>query len=187
RSAVKEIGKHILRLFKQFAKSTRIMRSVGDGKEVKLFYFSSSDLSSDDIIFDTENELTQTPAQKKTAVLEMLASGLLADENGALSNRTKVKVLEVLGYGSLSNAQDINTLHTGKAEKENIELEFNDLQTGEFDNDEIHVEEHVRKLLSLENEKLGDSDYKLRIKKHIAIHKQKLKEIAIANSINQTK
>lgn len=171
RSAVKEIGKQIIRLFKQFATTTRIMKCLGEGKEVKLFYFSSSDLSSDDIVFDTENELSQTPAQKKTAVLEMLSSGLLGDENGKLSSRTKVKVLEILGYGSLANAQDINGLHASKAEKENIELADKDLEIDEYDEHDVHCEEHLRKLLSLDNEKLGSSVYKERLTKHLNLHK----------------
>ncbi|MBQ3234798.1 MAG: hypothetical protein IJA97_01395 [Clostridia bacterium] len=181
RSAVKEIAKQIIRLFKQFAVSTRIMRSVGEGKDVKLFYFNASDLSSDDIVFDTENELTQTPAQKKTAVLEMLSSGLLADENGKLSSRTKLKVLEILGYGSLANAGDINSLHVGKAEKENIELEHADLEVGELDDHALHVEEHLRKLLSMDNEKLGENEYKKRIKAHVQKHNELILKSALAN------
>ncbi len=172
RTAVKNIGKHVIRLYRQFATSTRIMRSLGDGKQVKILYFTSSDLSSDDIVFDTENELTQTPAQKKTAVLEMLSSGLLYDENGTLSSRTKVKVLEILGYGSLGNAQDIITLHASKAEKENIELEKRDVGIDELDEHSVHVEEHIRKLLSLDNENLTDSEYKKRIRAHVNLHKK---------------
>lgn len=170
RNAIKEIGKQVIRIFRQFAKNTRIMRSIGEGKAVKLFYFNSSDLSSDDIVFDTENELTQTPAQKKTAVLEMLSSGLLTDESGRISSRTKVKILEILGYGSLANAQDIITLHASKAEKENLELSDSDVKVDGLDDHSVHVEEHLRKLLSLDNENLRDSSYKQRIKKHIAEH-----------------
>ena len=186
RSAVKERGKQIIRLFKQFAVSTRIMRSAGEGKQVKTFYFNSSDLSSDDIVFDTENELTQTPAQKKTAILEMLSSGLLGDENGNLSSRNKIKILEILGYGSLANAQDINSLHYGKAERENLELQTRDLAPDEFDEHNLHIEEHLRKLLSLDNEKLGESDYKNRIKKHLTLHRQKLEESGLKEILKQT-
>ena len=187
RSAVKEIGKHVIRLYRQFAKNTRIMRSIGEGKSVKLFYFNSSDLSSDDIIFDTENELTQTPAQKKTAILEMLSSGLLQDDSGRLSSRTKIKVLEILGYGSLSNAQDIVSLHVQKAEKENIELIGLDLPVDEFDDHDVHIEEHLRKLLSLENEKLGDSEYKTRIKNHVIKHKKLILNQNLSDISNQIK
>ncbi len=172
RSAVKDIGKHIIRLYRQFAKNTRIMRCLGEGKSVKLFYFNSSDLSSDDIVFDTENELTQTPAQKKTAVLEMLSSGLLTDDSGRISSRTKVKILEILGYGSLSNSQDLISLHSQKAEKENLELLDREIPVDELDDHGVHVEEHLRKLLSLDNEKLGQSEYKDRIKNHVAEHKK---------------
>lgn len=179
RQAVKEIAKHVIRLFRQFATGTRIMRCLGEGKSVKLFYFNSSDLSSDDIVFDTENELTQTPAQKKTAVLEMLSSGLLSGENGSVSARTKMKILEILGYGSLSNAQDLLSLHTAKAEKENLEMIDKEIQVGEFDDHQVHVEEHLRKLLSLDNENLNDNKYKKRIKNHVTLHKKELLKTAI--------
>ena len=187
RSAVKDIGKHVIRLYRQFAKNTRIMRCIGEGKAVKLFYFNSADLSSDDIVFDTENELTQTPAQKKTAVLEMLSSGLLTDDSGRISSRTKIKILEILGYGSLSNAQDIITLHSQKAEKENLELMERDLPVDELDDHGVHVEEHLRKLLSLDNERLGASEYKTRIKKHVQEHKKLQFADNIANFEKQLK
>ena len=187
RSAVKDIGKHVIRLYRQFAKNTRIMRCIGEGKAVKLFYFNSADLSSDDIVFDTENELTQTPAQKKTAVLEMLSSGLLTDDSGRISSRTKIKILEILGYGSLSNAQDIITLHSQKAEKENLELMERDLPVDELDDHGVHVEEHLRKLLSLDNERLGASEYKTRIKKHVQEHKKLQFADNIANLEEQIK
>lgn len=174
KNAVKDIGRHVIRLFRQFASDTRIMRAIGDGKQVKIFYFNSSDLSSDDIVFDTENEITKTPAQKKTAILEMLQSGLLHDGNGKINSRTKVKLLEILGYGSLSNAQDVLSLHTQKAEKENIELFERELEVDELDEHDVHIEEHIRKLLSLDAEKLGKSPYKERIKAHINLHKKQI-------------
>lgn len=171
RGAIKEVGKHVLRLFRQFATGTRIMRSAGDGKKVKLFYFKATDLSSDDIVFDTENEVTKTPAQKKTAVLEMLSNGLLTDDNGTISARTKSRILDILGYGSLANAQDLTALHRNKAERENIELEEKEIAPNEYDEHSIHQEEHLRKLLSLD----GDDKYlgyKQRLENHLNEHKK---------------
>jgi hypothetical protein len=98
------------------------MKNAGNAKLVKLFYFKASDISSDDVVFDTENEISQTPAQKKTAMLEMLRTGLLGDDNGVISLRTKGKILDILGYGSLDNAQDLASMHRSKAEKENIDM-----------------------------------------------------------------
>ena len=171
RNAIKEVAKHILRIFKQFATNTRIMKSAGDGKLVKLFYFTSSDVSSDDVIFDTENELTQTPAQKKTAMLEILRTGLLSDDNGLISLRTKGKILDILGYGSLDNAQDIANLHRNKAEKENIEMLKNEVFVDDYDNHNIHIEEHLRKILECYVDEKSDKNYMEKLKKHYIEHK----------------
>ncbi len=171
RNAVKEIGKQILRIFKQFATGTRIMKSAGNGKQVKLFYFKSSDVSSDDVIFDTENEITQTPAQKKTAMLEMLKTGLLSDDNGIISLRTKGKILDILGYGSLDNTQDLANLHRNKAEKENIELLKEEVEVDEYDNHEVHLEEHLRKILEEDVNTSKDEGFVKRLKNHYKAHK----------------
>ncbi|MBR6737847.1 MAG: hypothetical protein IKL82_05745 [Clostridia bacterium] len=180
--AVKETGKQIIRLFKQFATDERLMRSSGEGKEVRMIYFKASDLSSDDVVFDTENEITKTPAQKKTAVLEMLSTGLLSDDKGNLSLRTKSKLLEVLGYGSLSNVQDIVNLHRSKAEKENAELTLNDAPVDGYDDHEVHIEEHLRKLLTIMPS--DDSSYKKRLENHVNEHKKLTYKAKIEDSIN---
>ena len=63
--AVKEMGRHMIRLFKQFATDTRLLRVAGESGKVEVYYFNSSDLSTDDVEMDTESGLAYTPAQKK--------------------------------------------------------------------------------------------------------------------------
>ncbi len=172
RTAIKDVGRHILRLFKQFATETRIMKSAGSSKTVKTFYFNSADITYDDILFDTENELNQTPAQKKNAILQMLNSGLLSDENGNISERNKGKILEILGYGSLDNAQDINNLHRNKAEKENLDILKANATVSSYDNHVIHIDEHTRKLLEFDVENESDLEYKNRLEQHLNEHKK---------------
>ena len=171
KNSVKNIGKHVLRLFKQFATDQRIMRSADIAKKVKLFYFKASDISSDDILLDTENELSYTPAQKKNAVFEMLQAGLLTDNDGLINQRTKVKILEILGYGVLDNTQDISNLHKSKAEKENIEMATNDIEIAVYDAHDIHIEEHTRYLLTMDNQNKKDKSHS-RIIKHLEEHKK---------------
>lgn len=153
RRAVRLVAKHILRLFKQYAGKRRLMRSAGDNGKVEMFFFSSSDLSSDDVVFDTENELSYTPAQKKSAVYELIGSGLLSDETGKLGERTKTKVLEILGFGSVANMRDLEDLHTEKAGEENLSGFADAIEPDEYDDHEIHIAEHTRYLLSSESAK----------------------------------
>lgn len=186
RNAVKEIAKQVLRVFKQFATSTRIMKSAGTGKAVRLFYFNASDVSSDDVVFDTENEIIQTPAQKKTALLEMLRTGLLSNDEGIISLRTKGKILDILGYGSLDNAQDIANLHRNKAEKENIDMLKKEVVVDEYDNHNIHLEEHLRKILEEDINKDKDEKYVEKLKKHYFEHRNYVLKSEILKGSNET-
>ncbi len=169
RHAVRAVGKQTIRLFKQFATETRMMRCYGQGDSVELYYFNSNDLTSDDVVFDTENELSNTPAQKKNAIYEMLKLGLLSDKNGALSQRTKSKILELIGYGSLSGGQDISSLHADKAQRENILMQKNSVEVEEFDDHDIHVAEHTKLLLTENFE--DKSEYKKRVLEHLRAHR----------------
>lgn len=171
KNAIKNIGKHVLRLFKQFSGDNKIMKSAGDDKRVKLFYFKSSDISSDDIVFDTEYEITRSPAQKKTAILEILKLGLLSDNDGVLSDRTKTKLLDVLGYGSLENFKNLSSLHRGKAEKENIDMLNKNVSVDEYDDHSIHVDEHTRFLLTIDNDE-KNNQIKNKLYEHIKNHKK---------------
>ena len=170
KNAIKNVGKHILRLYKQFAGNERIMKTAGDGKRVKLFYFKSSDISSDDVIFDTESEITRTPAQKKATVMEMLNVGLLSDKNGVMNERTKSKILDILGYGSLESVKDLTSMHRARAEKENIDVLDKDILVEEYDDHLTHIDEHMRLLLTLDGE--YKTDVKTKLYEHIKNHKK---------------
>ncbi len=189
--AIKNVAKQILRLFKQFATQKRLMRIAGDNQKNEIFYFSASDLTSDDVVFDTENELSNTPAQKKSAVLELLNTGLLSDGDGNISQRTKAKILQILGYGSLDNVQDLTRLHISKAQSENLDMDNGLLEVEEFDDHDLHIIEHTRFLLSGELNMLKNKDKaKQNIIKHLNEHKQKklnnqIQNIAVEEELSQ--
>ncbi len=144
--AVKEAGKQILHLYKQFASAKRVLRMTGTGGDTELFYFDASDISADDVQFGTEYD--RTPEQVKEEILNLLNLGLLKDENGNLSDDARNKVLDALGYGSFENARDISRLHIKKAERENVLLARRDVNAEEYDDHALHISEHTRALLS---------------------------------------
>lgn len=183
RMAIKLLAKQIIRLFKQFAKTTRVMKIAGEGRKAEIFYYDSSDLNSDDVVFDTENELNSTPAQKKNSVFELLQSGILTDKDGRLSSRTKAKILEMLGYGSFENGQDLTTLHINKASEENLAFSVKDVTVDEFDDHELHVSEHTRYLLS--GEIVGDDKEKVRKRAIAHLNEHKRKKTIIAEQLVQ--
>lgn len=172
RQSIKLAAKQIIRLFRQFARETRLMKIAGGNRKSEVFYFNSSDLTSDDVVFDTENELTYTPAQKKSSVLELLSTGLLNDGDGNLSQRTKAKILDIMGYGGFDNVQDLTSLHIGRAQTENIQMQSGYVGVESYDDHEVHIAEHVRFLLSGEICLTDDKQKtKENIEKHIAEHK----------------
>src|SRR5699024_6407059 len=87
KECVKTISQMILRLYKQYAILPRLARIVGDNGEVEMFYFNSSDISSDDISLETQNELGESLAQRRQMVFDLINAGLLTDQNGQMSDK----------------------------------------------------------------------------------------------------
>ncbi|MDE6273426.1 MAG: hypothetical protein K2L87_00055 [Clostridiales bacterium] len=166
--AIKEAGKQILHLYKQFASARRVLRMTGTGGNTELYYFSSSDISADDVEFETGYE--KTPSEKREELLSLYSLGLLADEEGKLTGETRNKVLEALGYGTLDNARDVSHLHLKKAERENVILQQKDAEAEEYDDHALHIAEHTRALLSGGED---DGAVKERFIRHIQSHRQK--------------
>ncbi len=180
--AIKEIGRFILRMYKQFATSQRMSKFAGNGTS-RLFYWDNSDITSDDIVFETETELGETVAQKRSMIFDLLEAGLLHDENGKLSNAMRMKVLELLGFGVWEDMLDNNNLQIEKARREN--LDFIDGKTPEvmeIHDHDLHISAHIAFMLSSEFDKAYKENSAIRDKmlKHIRTHKQfkRLTELA---------
>ena len=173
RQAVKSIGKQALRLYKQFALTPRLTRTVGDKNNVETFYFNRSDISSDDIVFDTENELNNNIVSRRNTALQLLSLGVFNDELGRFSPTAKSKFLEIMGFGNWESISDLDTLQRQRAEKENVTMLFELLP---FDDHSIHIERHTSYLLA-EYDDL-DNDFAEQLLQHIADHKQALAEMS---------
>lgn len=172
RQAVKQISTMIIRLYKQFANTKRLSQMSDENGDIEVYYWTGADLSNDDVVLDTTNELTETSAQRKSILLELYDKGLLANEDGKISNRTRVKILDSLGFGSWETSQDISIMHTKKAIKENLCLKEIEVPL-EVDDHKIHIEEHTRFLISNEAQKFG-KDHQNKILLHIRKHKEML-------------
>ena len=176
RQAVKEISKQILRLYKQFVNAKTQSKLIDSNGQVEMFYWNSSDINSDDVVFETENELNESLAQKRTMIFEIFNSGLLHDENGKLTNSVRNKLLEQLGFGVWENSQDPKALQIKRANKEQLELIENGLinSVKEVDDHNLHINEHICFMLS------SDFESKVKLKpelenilnNHIREHKK---------------
>ena len=174
RNSVKEIATMVIRLYKQFAVTKRLSQISDENGEIEVYYWTGANLENDDIVLDTENELTESATRRKSVLLELYDKGLLSDENGKISNRTRVKILDSLGFGSWENSQDISIMHTKKAIKENLNIE-KVAEPLEVDDHKIHIEEHTRFLVSDEHEKFSQ-EHNEKILEHIKKHKKMMEE-----------
>ncbi len=175
KECIKELGGQILRLYKQFVTIPKLIKVAGDNGELEMIYFTASDITSEDIVFESDTEITESLAQCRSMVFELLNAGLLQDENGKLSNRMRLKALDLLGFGIWENAQDINELHTKKASTENVELSCGkNVDVCEIDNHDLHINEHISYMLGCDYKKKlsQNSEIEKVFLKHIRMHKQ---------------
>ncbi len=174
RGAVRNMACIILRLYKQFARRPRLIRFVGDEGDVELLRFTASDIGCDDVVFETENELTSTPAQRQSMLFDLLNMGLLNDENGKLSENMRNKVLDAVGYGGWESTRETAFLQTANARRENLNCAHAEPSVNEIDDDDLHIAEHTRFMLTAEFNRMCDSVEGLHEKmlEHIRQHKR---------------
>ena len=174
----KLIAKKILKLYKQFATFPRLAKVCGENGQIEMFYFTSSDISSDDIELESASGGLQTLTQRRELIFQLLDNGILNDENNQLSNKMKCKILEMLGMGIWENAQDINDLHIKKADGENLKMLNKELiAPSQIDDHKLHINEHIAFMLGEDYERAakGDKQLEERFLNHINEHKKLLK------------
>ena len=168
--AVKETGRQILRLYKQFAGSARLLTLTGENKKTQVYYFNAAELSANDIVFESEDAVT--PEQKRETLMKLFEAGLLTDEDGKLSEENKNRILEAFGFGSYENAKNVSALHIAKADEENLTMKSGAVEPDDYDDHELHIARHVRFLLSEEFRRLSDASLKKRCSEHIEAHRR---------------
>ena len=172
-SAIKEVGRQILRLYKQFAGNARLMTMTGENKKSQLCYFNAASLSVNDVRFEPQE--ATTPEEKRNTLLRLYEAGLLSDEEGRISKENKNRILEAFGFGSYENARDISALHIVKASEENQEMKQQNVAVDCYDEHELHISEHTRFLLSSEFKKSRrKEEWKKRFLEHIEAHKMEM-------------
>ena len=173
--AMKEMGRQILRLYRQFAGSARLMTLTGENKKTQAYYFNASKLDVNDIQFEPND--TSSPEEKKNTLMQLYNAGLLSDEEGKISKENKNRILEAFGFGSYENAKDISTLHVAKASEENLDMKTGDVEVDYYDDHALHITEHTRFLLCEEFKSAKDKEkVKERFIDHIKAHKEMKKQ-----------
>lgn len=156
RSTMIKIGKKILRLYKQFAVGMRMDRLVGESGDVLRLAWQASDITSDDVVLETENELSLSPAQRKQMLIDLMQMGLFHNpETGTIDKRMRTKLFEALQMGNWEVGTDLEELQINRAQRENMLIMDGEIPIiREIDDDEIHIAEHKRFMLSGDFEKL---------------------------------
>ena len=167
--ALKVIGRHILRIYRQFTTDLRLMKYAGNNT-VNVICFKGSDISSDDVVFEADTDLNMTAAQKRTVIYEMLDRGLFTGENGKIGVADKNRLLELLGYPSLAGERDLGALNRAKACEENLLMRTKEVEVKEYDDHSAHITEHTAYLLSDNLQPPAEQ----RIYGHVLKHKQLL-------------
>ena len=170
RECVKQMSKQIIRLYRQYAKVPRLKRITGENGDVEIAAFSSGNLGSEDIVFDTINDIEDTLSARRAMVYDLLKLGLFSDEDGKMDSGTKAKLFEILGFGNWESGRDSDDVHRKKALKENIELERGDVTPDVYDDHALHIEEHVK--LCVSSKCTRDREFRDRVARHIASHNE---------------
>jgi len=177
KNSVKIMAKQIIRLYKQFVFAPRINRMVNSSGTSELFYWSNSDISSDEVELETIDKLGDSLVQKREFIMSVLESGLLNDSTGKINNATRIKVLQLLGFGVWSEDLDMATLHKRYADDENINIISNkDVEILDIDNHQIHIDSHTAFMLDKTYRNIIKTNTKLKNKflEYIKKHKTEL-------------
>lgn len=151
-----EVGKQILRLYKQFADTDRVLRTVGENMTIETLTWNNSMITSDDVYVDSQSQSLESLAQRRNMVFDLLGTGLFNDpETGGLTKEAIAKIFDIIDLGNWEVGNDTDKLHMSKADRENkmfIEGNWKDIDT--YDDHIVHIERHNRFRLTNEYEKM---------------------------------
>ncbi len=169
REAIKTVGHFIIKLYKQFATTKRLNQLTDSNGKLEIFYWTNSDLNSDDVIFETANELEESSSKNNEILFKLFDLGLLNNNDGTVDTNIKNQMLSVLGFSNFKTSEPISDIHKKRASKENLKL-IKLSQPLSIDDHKIHIEEHIRFLISDTSESIDES-VRNELLNHIEEHK----------------
>jgi hypothetical protein len=175
--AAKEIGRKWLRLLKSFANTPRITRMVGENfNRAYVTRWTANDITSFDVVLETEDLLNTTVAQRRSMVMLMMDKGLLNDpDTGKIDRNIRLKVFQLFEMGNWESAISDDNIHERRADDENRSFLENMMpMINPLDNDPVHIKCHTRFFLSQEFEDFAKTNpgIKKYVLQHIDLHKQ---------------
>jgi len=151
-----ESAKKQLRMFKQFVDLPRTLQITGKNNLAEVIDWTGNDLTSENVYIDSISALTDSPAQKRQMVFDLMSAGLLIDpDTGQINREMRSKIFEMIEMGDWETADDEYQLHSAKAERENRILK-NGQQANllEYDDHLVHINRHNKFRLTVDYEEL---------------------------------
>jgi hypothetical protein len=178
-----------LRLYKQFATGPRVSKYIDENDEVDVAEWMASDLTSDDVFIDKEDEISNTPSARKQKVIELLQYKLFSND---VDPKTRSKVINLMQLGDWENANDIEERHISKAKREN-KLIFEGIPPNfkPYDNHVIHKDEHDKQRLDVEYEQFEQANpqmamlFDLHVQEHEAAIQVAMQQALMAQMATQ--
>jgi hypothetical protein len=167
-------GKQWLRLFKAFAKNPRTLRAIGKNNVVDVMDWTASDLRSDDVIIESFSALSESPAQRRQLVFDLMNTPLFQDPNtGQINKEMQSKLLEMIELGNWESGDEEAELHINKAERENRTITQGQLSIPvPYDDHLIHMSRHNKFRLTVDYEQLmaQNPQVDMLFQQHIQMH-----------------
>ena len=165
KTAVEQVAKQILKLYKQFAITPRLLKITNTNGDCDVKYWCNSDLGGEDIEFASDSEVGTSLSNRQEQILQLLSLGLLSNNEGKISDSVRVKILEMFGLGEWEGNTDESVLQKNYADNENLKLvdnEQNDVEVLEIHNHEVHLSRHIAFMLDKQYESAKKKNPKLK-------------------------
>ena len=119
-------------------------------------YWRKNNLTSDDVAVDADNDLSNTPAQRRQLALDLMKAGLFVDpDTQRMTRESRAKLMEIFRMGHWEQLTGVDELHRHRAAVEHRELVEGVVpKIGALDDHELHLAEHTRFVLSAEFRRL---------------------------------
>ena len=131
-----------LAIYRKYLTQARAIALAGENEKGAVMLFTGTDLNSDELAFETENELKVYAETQRERFIEVLRLGLLNGEDGRLSRRTKELAAKRL-LGKNERFYTASDLQMKNACAENAAFERGEkLAVKALDDHLLHLEEH---------------------------------------------
>ncbi len=142
RTSVLRLARLWLEIYRRYLVGERALVLTGKNEKGAVMYFTSETFNSEELTFESENELKVRAEKQRADYIEALQLGIFSEEDGKLSKRAKERAARRL-LGKQDLAYTEGELQMQNACAENAAFEDGaKLSIKPFDDHGLHLEEH---------------------------------------------